>query len=135
MEAGLTYGEAEICNVQSQGFSAEKTGEGKWHIAITDKAVYQEAGKNGLAVTVTCTTKYDTCVSEILQIYVHVNGTDNEVPNIRLAAFGRMKVLPGKETVKTFAIPAKAFMTVDSEGMRIADGDGADIYIGFSSEK
>ncbi|MDE7207255.1 MAG: glycoside hydrolase family 3 C-terminal domain-containing protein, partial [Lachnospiraceae bacterium] len=132
---GLTYGEAEICNVQAQGLSAEKTGEGKWHIAITDQAVYQEAVKNGLAITVTCTTKCDTCVSEVLQIYVHVNGTDNEVPNVKLAAFGRMNVLPDKETEKTFTIPAKAFMTVDSEGMSTADGDGADIYIGFSSEK
>lgn len=132
---GLTYGELRINSVQAEGLCAEKMDEGGWHIAMTDKAMYREASQKGLAITVSCTAEYDTCVSEVLQAYVHVNGTGNEVPNAKLAAFGRISAAPGAETKKTLIIPAKAFTTVDNEGIRAADGDGADIYIGFSSQK
>lgn len=139
---GLTYGELEIDRVEAvipeskrDGLILKKNECRNWHIRIESQDLYEQVAEKGIEITVVCTTKYDTCVSDAVQIYVRVNGTENETPNAKLAVFGRVSAKVGEKAVKTFYIPAKAFTTVDNNGKRIADGDGADIYIGFSSEQ
>ena len=134
---GLTYGEAQIDSVQvdvveggKESCFVEKKERG-WCVTIADKVFYQRAAENGVEISVSCSAKYDTCVSEVIQLYVHVKGTQNEVPNAKLAAFGRVQIAPDEKTVRRFFIPAKAFTTVNHNGERNADGNGADIYIGF----
>lgn len=139
---GLTYGTLEINDVETaiqgsdcEGLTVEKTGQGNWRIRIHDQKLYDKIADKGLEIKVSCITKNDTSVSDTVQIYVHVNGSDNEIPNAKLSAFGRIQVKPGEQAQKTFQIPTKAFTTVDNDGIRKADGIGADIYIGFSSEQ
>lgn len=139
---GLTYGELEIERVEMDipeserdGFILKRNDRRNWHIRIESKTLYEQIARSGLAIMVSCVTKNDTCVSDAVQFYVHVNGTQNETPNAKLAAFKRFRVEPGMKIEKTVRIPTMAFTTVDSDGKRNADGDGADIYIRFSSEQ
>ena len=115
---GLTYGELKID-------SAVLT-------ASQQSADYNYASKNGLSFEVACSNAGERAVSEVIQVYVHVNGTDNEVDNYKLAAFKRIKVENASSDKFIIEVPAAAFTTVDDNGLRAADGNGADIYIGFS---
>lgn len=137
---GLTYGKLEIDDVEPmieradrERFTIEKTEQGNWHIRIEDQKLYEKIADTGLEVKMSYTTKNDTRVSDVIQIYVHVNGTENEVPNAKLAEFGCVSAKPEEKETKTFRIPANAFTTVDNDGIRKADGSGADLYIGFLS--
>lgn len=138
---GLTYGELEIDSVSviteesdREKLLVEKAEAGGWYIRIADRELYDRAAREGLEIEAVCSAKCDTSVSEVLQVYVHVNGTDNEIPNAKLAAFERINAGAGEKTMRRLTIPAGAFTTVDDDGVRKSDGDGAYIYVGFSSE-
>ena len=111
---GLTYGRLEILETA---------------VNIKD---YKTASERGITLTVKCANKNDTSVSDVIQVYVRVTGTDNEVPNHKLTAFKRISLEPAQTAEYALYIPPYAFSTVDSSGERKADGDGAKIYIGFS---
>ncbi|MCM1044509.1 MAG: glycoside hydrolase family 3 C-terminal domain-containing protein [Candidatus Gastranaerophilales bacterium] len=116
---GLTYGKADVKElVLSQG---EET-----------SVSYEAAGRDGLNCRVVCENIGERDVNEVLQIYVHVKGSVNEVPNSKLAAFQRIRLAKGETKEFTLQIPAAAFQTVDQEGRRAADGSGAVVYAGFS---
>jgi len=68
----------------------------------------------------------------VLQVYVHVNGTKDEVLNTKLASFMRVKLPANEEKTFEITVPAYAFTTVDDEGIRSVTGNGADIYVGFN---
>ena len=52
-------------------------------------------------------------MEEVVQIYVHVENDENEVPNPRLAAFKRITLKPGAEQTVEMTIPRVAFTTVN----------------------
>lgn len=68
---------------------------------------------------------------EVLQVYVHVEGTENEVPNPHLAAFARVHLGPEEERKVRIKVPAEAFRTVDLSGERKYEGTKALLYVGF----
>lgn len=70
-------------------------------------------------------------LSEVLQVYVRVEGSANEVKNHRLCAFQRILLNPGERREAALVIRAEAFETVDGQGVRHADGSGAKLFIGF----
>ena len=116
---GLTYGKAEV----------------KELVLLQEENVpvsYEAAGRDGQNCRVTCSNTGDRDISEVLQIYVHVKGSANEVPNSKLAAFQRIRLAKGETKEFTLQIPAASFQTVDQEGRRAADGTGAVVYAGFS---
>ena len=72
-------------------------------------------------ITIHCQNPTDRDLSDVIQVYVHVNGSSNEVPNHKLES---------KEFRIT--IPPMAFTSVDNSGNRVFDGTSATLYLGFS---
>lgn len=116
---GLGYGQAEITEVKLAG---------------DESFSYLSALGNGVSLTVHIKNSSEWRVSEVLQVYVRVLGTENEVPNPKLAAFKRVDVEKGQEMTVTIDVPRYAFSTVNDQGERVFDGNDADIWVGFSSD-
>ena len=68
---------------------------------------------------------------EVLQVYAHVNGTDDEVLNTKLCGFKRITVTAGETKKVDITINAKAFATVNDAGKTGVTGNSADLYVGF----
>ncbi len=47
-------------------------------------------------ITIHCQNPTDRDLSDVIQVYVHVNGSSNEVPNHKLAAFERIRLDAGE---------------------------------------
>lgn len=67
----------------------------------------------------------------MLQVYVRVEGSENEVRNHRLCAFRRISLKPDEQKRVTLEIRAQAFATVNEQGESYADGEGANLFVGF----
>lgn len=111
---GLTYGNNIVTDIQAENAADYDTCIRK------DTKVSVKVRNDGAAVT-----------EDVLQIYVHVKGTKNEVPNPRLVSFKRIRLEPGTESAVEMTIPVKAFSVVSEQGERVFDGNGAIIYAGF----
>ena len=83
-------------------------------------------------ITIHCQNPTDRDLSDVIQVYVHVNGSSNEVPNHKLAAFERIRLDAGESKEFRITIPPMAFTTVDNSGNRVFDGTSATLYLGFS---
>ena len=93
---------------------------------------FDAASKEGITVNVCISNKSEIATEDVLQVYVHVNGTKDEVLNIKLAAFKRISAGANEDKKLAIDIPAFAFTTVNDEGIRSVTGNGADIYVGFA---
>lgn len=111
---GLTYGDGEVCDCN----------------LITDTN-YATACREGAKLNVKAINHGDRAIDEVLQIYVHVQGTENEVRHPKLAAFKRVHLEPDQETYVEISVQADAFSTVNENGEKVFDGTGAVIYAGF----
>ena len=83
-------------------------------------------------ITVQCKNPTEHPLSDVLQVYVHVNGSSDEVPNHKLVAFERIRLEAGESKELQIPVPAAAFTTVDDSGERKYDGTSATLYLGFS---
>ncbi len=111
---GLTYGNAEVTDC-----------------ALKQESDYASACKDGLDLTVQA-VNHGTCeIDEVLQIYVHVTGTDTEVLNPKLAAFTRVHLEPGQTKSVEVHVAKDAFSTITDEGEKVFAGSGANVYAGF----
>lgn len=90
---------------------------------------YINAKDNGAEVVVSLRNDGKYEVSEVVQAYVKVK-SENEVPNRKLAAFKRVAIKPGESVSVKLAIDKMSFTTVNDNGERNADGNGAVIYAG-----
>lgn len=113
---GLNYGDIHIGKVQPEEIKDRK-----------------QLWEKGITLLVEMENQGEMEAEEVLQIYVHVKGTENEVPNPKLAAFQRVKFAAGEKKRETIRVFAYAFSTVDKYGERSFDGTGAEIYVGFSA--
>ncbi len=111
---GLTYGNAEVISCKSR-----------------QETDYQTCSAEGIVLDVDVINHGDCEIDEVLQIYVHVKGTENEVPNPKLAAFKRIHLNPGEKCSVEMEVNAKAFSTVNEKGERVFDGNEVAIYAGF----
>ena len=114
---GLTYGKLIIEN-----------------ITFPTSVSYEEACRTGITCGITCRNTGNWDVSDVLQVYVHVNGTDSEVPNKKLSAFKRIALTRGEHSRFDITIPANAFSVINDNGERIIDGNNATISVGFSAD-
>lgn len=110
---GLTYGDTEITDLKAEPVD------------------YHALPDEGIKIKTVMANRSVIAVEEVLQIYVHIRDSANEVPNPRLAAFKRVKLGPGEEQTVELTIPRTAFAVVDEQGERCFEGSGADIYAGF----
>ena len=106
-------------------------------VKITDASFketksFDEAAKEGITICVKAANASAIETEDVLQVYVHVNGTKDEVLNTKLAAFKRVKIGANEEKTFEITVPAYAFTTVDDEGVRSVTGNSADIYVGFN---
>jgi beta-glucosidase len=101
--------------------------------SFKDSKSFDAASQEGITINVKASNESAVDTEEVLQVYVHVNGTKDEVLNTKLAAFKRVKLAANEEKVFEITIPAFAFTTVDDDGIRSVTGNGADIYVGFSA--
>ena len=94
---------------------------------------YRTAAVQGLTCHINCenTNGYD--VSEILQVYLRVEGNRYEVPNSKLAAFQRICLSPGESSCFDLFLPAAAFSVIGEDGLPRTDGNGVRLFIGFCS--
>lgn len=110
---GLTYGDTEITDLKAEPVD------------------YHALPENGIKIEAVMTNRSAIAVEEVVQIYVHIKDSANEVPNPRLAAFQRVTLKPGKEQSVELTIPKAAFAVVNEKGERCFEGSGASIYAGF----
>ena len=110
---GLTYGELQITEA--------KVSEVEYTREIPSAQI-----------TLHCQNPTDRDLSDVIQIYVHVNGSANEVPNHKLAAFERIRLGAGADKELRIEVPAVAFTTVDDSGNRNCDGTSVTLYVGFA---
>ncbi len=109
---GLSYSNIEIVSAQIE--SKDLAAAAKDSIKVTFEA------KNTSAVD----------GDEIVQAYVK-NDDENETLHPHLASFERISVPAGQTAKFEITVPAKAFTTVDDEGIRAARGSSAEIFVGF----
>ena len=114
---GLTYSNIDITSLQ-----------------LPASASYAAVCGEGIVCEVTCKNTGTFDVSDVLQVYVHVNGTQNEVPNKKLAAFQRITLNAGESDTFRLTVPASVFGVINENGERVFDGTGATISVGFSSD-
>ena len=110
---GLNYGDALVTAAQA------------------DAASYQALTQHGTTLTVQLENRGQRPAEEVLQVYVRVLGSENEVPHPKLAAFRRITLAPGAQMTVSVPVDAAAFSTVDDTGARVFDGTGAALYVGF----
>lgn len=111
---GLTYGNTCVTDLKPEK-------------EVDYKALTQEDSK----VLVSVRNQGDRETEDVIQIYVQVKGTANEVPNPKLAAFKRISLKPDEEKTVELTIPVSAFATVNEQGEKCFDGSSAVIYAGF----
>lgn len=123
---GLTYGRIDIYYAEFKKNCPEM------NIIDGKSAECEYAAKNGIEIKIGCSNSGDRDVKEVVQAYVHVNGSENEVDNYKLVSFKRIKVKKASKEFFSIKIPKEAFTTVNENGERVADGTSADVYIGFA---
>ncbi len=99
--------------------------------AVADTDSFAKAAEDGLTLTVEVKNNGKMDTQEVLQVYAHVNGTDDEVLNTKLCGFKRITVAAGETKKVDIAINAKAFATVNDAGKTGVTGNSADLYVGF----
>lgn len=92
---------------------------------------FNDAVKNGVKISAVVKNAGTCDTQEVLQAYVHVNGTGDEVLNTRLAFFKRITLKAGESQTVEFTLPSKSFATINDNGESGFTGNGANIYVGF----
>lgn len=92
---------------------------------------FNDAVKNGVKISAVVKNAGTCDTQEVLQAYVHVNGTGDEVLNTRLAFFKRITLKAGESQTIEFTLPSKSFATINDNGESGFTGNGANIYVGF----
>lgn len=92
---------------------------------------FTSASKEGCTLTVTIKNQSSTESDEVVEIYVKVSGTDNEVRNYRLCSFKRLHVKAISEKTVEMTVRADAFYTINDNGEKNIDGTSATLYVGF----
>lgn len=111
---GLTYGDTSVESASSEAGVS-----------------FNDAVKNGVKISAVVKNAGTCDTQEVLQAYVHVNGTGDEVLNTRLAFFKRITLKAGESQTIEFTLPSKSFATINDNGESGFTGNGANIYVGF----
>lgn len=139
-ECGIVTGEAEAsgetnvpdeARTAGKGIPLKEGSAGVLQVMTLGKQDYEKAAKEGLTLYADLRNESGMDLSEVLQVYVRVEGSENEVRNHRLCAFRRASLKPGEQKRVTLEIKEQAFATVNEQGEYHADGEGAKLFVGF----
>lgn len=111
---GLTYGDTYIEDIK-----------------IKEALTYQDLIRQTVHISVCAGNRGAMETEDVIQIYVHVRGSEHEVANPKLAAFRRIRLEPGEERSFEIVLPSSAFATINEQGEKCFDGRQAYIYAGF----
>ncbi len=111
---GLTYGK---CSVKDMEVELKKDDKGEFA---------------GATVKVTAINEGSVETDDVVQIYIKDTGYELAIPNPCLCGFGRLHLIPGKETSLSIDIDRKAFTSVDEEGNRELFSKTFQIFAGTS---
>lgn len=109
---GLTYGDVKLSDLK------------------VDKNEIKE--NEGLSCFVTITNTSDIDLEEVVQAYVKVKGTENEVLNHRLCAFKRVSLKRGEAQRVEFEVKPDSIKLVNDKGNKVFEGTLAVLYVGIS---
>ena len=109
---GLTYGNTGVVSARAD-------------------ASFEAACAQGVTLRVEVRNDSPVPTDDVLQVYVKVRGTENEVRHHRLCAVKRLSFGPGEEKTVEITVPAKAFRVVNQAGERVYEGTGAALGISF----
>ena len=90
---------------------------------------FEDASKNGMNVKVTLKNNSDIAGTEVVQIYVK-NDDSNETLHPHLAAFERIDVPAKGSSEVEIVVPCTSFTTVDDEGVRAVRGSSSTVFVG-----
>ena len=110
---GLSYADIQLTDAQAESVD------------------YATAAKQGMHITAQVENRSDRAGEQVVQVYVRVKGTENEVPNPKLAAFARVKLAAGEKKQVELVVDHTAFGVIDQEGERCFEGSGASLFVGF----
>ena len=111
---GLTYSDVKVSNA-----------------ALKNAVSYADIKQEEIVVVVKAVNDGSVDTDEVIQVYVRVEGSDNEVRNTKLAAFKRIHLAAGEEKEVELTIASDSFATINELGKKAWDGTGASIYVGF----
>lgn len=111
---GLTYSNVKISNA-----------------TLKNTTSYTDTKQEDVVVTAKVINDGAVDTDEVVQVYVRVEGSENEVRNTKLAAFKRIHLAAGEEKEVELTIASDSFATVNELGKKAWDGTGAGIYVGL----
>lgn len=124
-------GSGEMIGSDCKGMPVKEEAGNCLQVIFVGQEDYEKAAKTGMTVTAVVHNESDMELSEVLQVYVRVEGSENEVRNHRLCAFRRISLKPCETMKVTLTVGAQAFCTVNGQGECHADGSGAKLFVGF----
>lgn len=112
---GLNYGKTEVTGI------SETSASGRPDLS----------NEKSYSVLVEMRNRGEYPADEVLQIYARVEGTPNEVPNVRLCTFTRVHLKAGETRKAVVSIPYRAAETVNENGQTVIEGTILHLYAGF----
>ena len=109
---GLTYGDVELTDLKA------------------DKNEIKENEVLKFSVKITNTSDID--LEEVVQTYIKIKGTDNEVLNYRLCAFKRVKLAKGETEIVELEVKPDSMKVVNDKGIKVFEGTSAVLHVGIS---
>lgn len=98
---------------------------------VKNVASYADTKECAPVVVAKIRNEGDFDTDEVVQVYVRVEGSANEVRNTKLAAFKRIHLAKGEEKDVELSLMTDSFATINELGKKAWDGTGAAIYVGF----
>ncbi|MBO4242002.1 MAG: glycoside hydrolase family 3 C-terminal domain-containing protein, partial [Clostridiales bacterium] len=126
---GRTYRYIETTPLYPFGYGLTYSDIRLTEASIVSGDSFSKASEEGMVIKVKAENFSDIKGAQVVQVYVK-NGDSNETLHPHLAAFERINVDPKATSQIEIKVPAKAFTTVDDEGVRAVRGSSAKVFVG-----
>lgn len=119
---GLTYGD---CSVDGMEVTVPDAG------LVYDPDEAEPAAEATASVCVHVRNDGSMATDDVLQLYIRDEEYEGAVPHPALCGFTRVSLAPGEEKDVTLAVRARAFTSVDDDGLRLIRSHRFTLYAGF----
>ena len=129
---GRTYRYYEGRTLYPFGFGLTYSDTAATDVKVTENNVGAGTEEGFAAIEITVQNLGQRTAEDVLQVYVHDESYELAVPNPQLSWFGRIRLEAGETKTVTARIPARAFTSVDADGVRAQRGGTFTLFAGFS---